>query len=154
MDYKEAGPVITPSTDYFTQNALMKLQTYARPKGSTYPYPVLINLAVDTASFLPRGPICKQPFLVLNAAFVRGTALNKANTITLKDEEPVVTVNRIKPFPQNDEDILDLKTHPFKEEGYHGSCICVYRLKYRSADEFTDVPVLFRYYSKPIPDRF
>jgi choline dehydrogenase-like flavoprotein len=90
----------------------MKLQTYARPKGSACP--VLINLAVDATAFLPRGPISKnpvnEPFPVLTAAFIRGTALNKANTITLKDDEPVVTVNRSKPFRQNDEDILDLKT--------------------------------------------
>jgi len=93
----------------------MKLQTYARPKGSASDaYPVLVNLAVDAASFLPRGPISKdpvnEPFPVLTAAFIRGTALKKDNIIALKDDEPVVTVNRIKPFPQNDEDILDLKT--------------------------------------------
>ena len=88
----------------------MKLQTYVHPASGPI---VLANMAIDASSFLPRDPVRAGPvnegFPMLTAAFIRPTVLNPDNTIVLKNDEPVVTINRQVAFDNNDPGILELR---------------------------------------------
>jgi hypothetical protein len=90
----------------------MKLQTYVDLPSQIH---ALANLAIDASSFLPREFLTdayfrNENFATLTAAFIRPTALNENNTITLDaNGEPIVTINRDPIFNNSDPDIVELR---------------------------------------------
>jgi len=90
----------------------MKLQTYARLKSGNI---ALVNMAVDSSSFLPREFLPTQYFTntdfpKLIVALILPTPLNPKNTIDLDDNgEPLLTAGRQTPFSNSDVDVVELR---------------------------------------------
>lgn len=88
----------------------MKLQSYVRPTPGS---PIaLANIAIDASSFLPREVMNNRvnaSFPILTAAFIRSKALSATNTITLQNDEPVVTITREPRTPEDKNDMNQLK---------------------------------------------
>ena len=85
----------------------MKLQTYVRTTNNEVS---LANMSIDASSFLPRRDIQLNDYPKWIISFIRQTRLNPNNTIVMQNDEPVVTINREKPFDMNDPTIQELKT--------------------------------------------
>ncbi|KAK7463480.1 hypothetical protein VKT23_006829 [Stygiomarasmius scandens] len=90
----------------------MKLQSYVRLKSGTT---ALVNMAIDSSSFLPREFLPSQYFTnddfpKLIVALILPTLLNVKNTIELDDKgEPVLTAGRGHPFSNDDPDVKELR---------------------------------------------
>ena len=90
----------------------MKLQSYIKLKSGKI---ALINLAIDSSSFLPREFLPSSYFTNRNfpkivAAIILPTDLNSKNTIDLDDNgEPVLTAGRDPPFSNSDPDVLEIR---------------------------------------------
>ena len=90
----------------------MKLQSYVRLKSDTI---ALVNMAVDSSSFLPRDFLPTQfftneDFPKLIVAHILPTSLNTKNTIELDDDgEPVITAGRDPPFSNSNPDVVELR---------------------------------------------
>ena len=89
----------------------MKLQSYVLLEDTIS----LVNMAIDSSSFLPREFLTSQSFTnedfpKLIAAFILPSELNEKNTIDLdKNGEPVLTAGRKSPFSNNDEKVKRLR---------------------------------------------
>ena len=90
----------------------MKLQSYIRLDSGKI---ALINLAIDSSSFLPREFLPSQYYTNRNypklvAAIILPTDLNRNNTIDLDDKgEPVLTAGRDPPFSNSDPEVLEIR---------------------------------------------
>ena len=90
----------------------MKLQSYIKLKSGKI---ALINLAIDSSSFLPREFLPSQYYTNRNfpklvAAIILPNDLNSKNTIDLDDNgEPVLTAGRDPPFSNSDPDVLEIR---------------------------------------------
>ncbi|CAL1711608.1 unnamed protein product [Somion occarium] len=84
----------------------MKLQTYVRTSNNEI---TLANMSLDASSFLPRRDIQLNDYPKWIISFIRQTPLNQSNIVEMVNDEPVVTINRVKPFNMQDPTIQELK---------------------------------------------
>jgi len=94
----------------------MKLQTHIKIKATLPKISEigLVNMSINASSFLPRQNTPENNAPVWIFAIIRPAKLNTLNTIALKDGEPVVLLNREKPFNPDDSDL-----QPYKELTKH-----------------------------------
>ncbi|KAI5989294.1 hypothetical protein EDD15DRAFT_1315096 [Pisolithus albus] len=90
----------------------MKIQSYTRLGSGKIS---LVNVAIDTSSFLPRQPdraqsFTNQDFPQLVVAHILPSPLDQQNTIELDSKgEPVVIAGRHPPFSNSDRDVKELR---------------------------------------------
>jgi hypothetical protein len=90
----------------------MKIQTYVHLKSGNI---ALVNMAIDSSSFLPREFLPSQffsneDFPKLVVALILPTGLNGNNTIKLDDKgEPLLTAGREHPFSNSNADVRELR---------------------------------------------